>query len=77
MDDNILLAIAKLFRAQQEQILNLRRELAALRKFVGEDSGSAHLESLVTLAEDEHKWEQVDAAIKLLELGKDPKRDDG
>ena len=62
-------AIAQLFRDQQRQILQLRKELDKLKKFVG---APEDLESLVTLAEDEHKWEQIEATIKLLEHGKDP-----
>ena len=71
MDDEkrIRFAIAQLFRDQQRQILQLRKELVSLKKLVGlpED-----LESAVTVAEDEHKLEQIEATIELLEYGKDP-----
>jgi hypothetical protein len=66
MDEHVL-AIAKLFRAQQKQILQIRSELAALQRCIGEEN----LETVVTLAEDEHSYEQMDAQIKLLEYGKD------
>jgi hypothetical protein len=61
MDDNVLLAIAKLFRAQQDEIRELWKEV---RK-------PDDLETIMADAELEHRLEQIDAQIELLEHGKD------